>query len=78
MKNTTERMSFSIGDLMVRQVYMKEAGAMVWEILEFRACSGKYAEDGDHAWLAHDITRLEPFKSREDALAALARAEEAV
>ena len=78
MKNTTERMTFSIGDLMVRQVYMKEAGAMVWEILEFRACSGKYAEDGDHAWLSHDITRLEPFKSREDALAALARAEEAV
>jgi len=74
-RNTTKDMSFSQGDLMVRQVYMKEAGAMVWEILEYRRCAGQHADEGDHAWLAHDISLREPFATREQALAHIAQLE---
>ena len=76
-RNKSKDMSFSQGDLMVRQVYMKEAGAMVWEILEFRRCAGQHADEGDHAWLAHDINLREPFATREQALAHLAEVEAA-
>lgn len=78
-RNTTEKMSFSQGDLMVRQVFMKEAGAMVWEILEFRRCAGQHADEGDHAWLMwNDMRRIsEPFATREQALAHVAEVEEA-
>ena len=80
-RNTTEKMSFSPGDLMIHQQYMAEANRMVWEILEYRACEGKYADKGDHAWLAYrdaEGVRQEPFSSREDALFAITVLEKAL
>lgn len=76
-RNNSKDMLFHEGDLMLHQTYMKEAGRLVWEILEYRRCTGRYAEEGDHAWLAHDISLREPFATREQALAHLAEVEEA-
>ena len=67
-RNTTKNMAFSQGDLMIRQSYMPEARAMVWEIFEYRPCGGPYADRGDHAWLLYGDRYIEPFATREDAL----------
>ena len=73
-RNTTEKMLVSPGDLMIHQQYMAEADRMVWEILEYRRCDGKYAAEGDHAWLAYG-NYIEPFATRQKALETVANKE---
>ena len=70
--NNSRDMLFHEGDLMLHQTYMEEAGRLVWEILEYRRCSGPYASDGDHAWLSYGDRYIEPFSTREQALKVLA------
>lgn len=70
-KNTMQGMSFSQGDILIRQSYMKEAQAMVWSIYEFRRCEGQYADEGDHAWLLMRGMYPGPYPTREKAIEAL-------
>jgi len=77
-RNNSKDMLFHEGDLMLHQTYMKEAGRLVWEILEYRRCTGRYAEEGDHAWLSYGDRYIEPFSNREQALEYLTELQEAL
>ena len=68
--NKTKNMFFQTGDILIRQVFMREAQGMVWEVMQFRECSGQYAQEGEHAWLSYQPggKYVEPFASRQDAV----------
>lgn len=56
------------GDILVRQVWMHEAGKLVWTLNQYTAATGQYALSGDYYW--KNLT-LEPYGERDDLISDL-------